>query len=264
MSINELKAKWLAGRTTYGLWNVTGSPFITETMALDGADYVCLDIQHGLIGYDSFLACLQAMARTTATPVVRVPANESGWIGKVLDAGAEVVIVPMIETAEEAARAVSYCRYYPEGVRSVGPIRAANSLGGDPVVANREVGVLLMIETALGVENAEEICAVPGVDGIYMGPGDLALTYGEAPSLTPIPGPHADGMKKVVEVCRRQGIVAGVQCRTGEAARARLEEGFTMVTVATDAHLVRSSAKAQLVAAGAIEGAEEIAAGPYA
>ena len=131
MSRNELKARWLDGGTTYGLWSVTGSTFVTELMALEGPDYVCLDIQHGLIGYDAFLSCLYGLARTGSTPVVRVPANDGGWIGKVLDAGAEVVIVPMIETAEQAEQAVRSCRYYPQGNRSVGPIRAAQTLGGD-------------------------------------------------------------------------------------------------------------------------------------
>jgi 4-hydroxy-2-oxoheptanedioate aldolase len=264
MSRNELKGRWAEGATTYGLWSVTGSPFVTEIVALEGPDYVCLDIQHGLIGYEGFLSCLYGLARTGTTPVVRVPANDSGWIGKVLDAGAEAVIIPMIETAEQAEQAVRSCRYYPLGHRSVGPIRAAQTLGGDPEIANREVACLLMIETALGVRNAAEICAVPGVDGIYVGPGDLALTYGLPPTLTPQPGPHADGIWAVRDECARNGIVAGVQCRSAEGALQMRDEGFRMLTVATDAHLIRSAARSEL----AVMGVEprpgtEITASPY-
>jgi 4-hydroxy-2-oxoheptanedioate aldolase len=264
MSRNELKARWVDGETTYGMWSVTGSTFVAELMALEGPDYVCLDIQHGLIGYDAFLACLYGLARTGSTPVVRVPANDGGWIGKVLDAGAEVVIVPMIETAEQAEQAVRSCRYFPQGNRSVGPVRAAQTLGGDPDVANREVACLLMIETALGVANAAEICSVPGVDGIYVGPGDLALTYGLPPTLTPQPGPHADGIWAVRDECLRNGIVAGVQCRNAAGARRMQAEGFRMLTVATDAHLIRSAVRSELAEAGARPRlATEAAASPY-
>jgi 4-hydroxy-2-oxoheptanedioate aldolase len=114
------------------------------------------------------------------------------------------------------------------------------------------------------VENAEEICSVPGIDGIYVGPGDLALTYGLAPTLTPQPGPHADGIRAVVEACERNGIIAGVQCRTGEAAKSMASQGFRMVTVATDAHLLRSGGKTELARAGAITVTEDVPAGPYA
>jgi 4-hydroxy-2-oxoheptanedioate aldolase len=264
MSQNELKLRWGRGETAFGLWCVTGSPFVVEMMAIEGAHYVCLDIQHGLLGYDSFLSCLYAMARTGATPVVRVPGNDSGWIGKVLDAGAETIIVPMVETAEQARAAVRNCRYYPEGARSVGPIRATQTLGGDPTVVNREVACFVMIETALGVENADEICSVPGIDGIYLGPGDLALTYGLAPSLTPQPGPHADGIWAVRDACIKHDIVAGIQCRTAEMALSMQAEGFRMITIATDAHLMRTAAQTELIKAGAVVATGEVSVGPYA
>ena len=264
MSRNEMKARWAEGETTFGLWSVSGSPFLTEMMALEGAHYVCLDIQHGLFGYDSFLSCLYALARTGATPTVRVPANDSGWIGKVLDAGAETVIVPMVETAEQAEQAVRHCRYAPVGHRSVGPIRSTQTLGADTAVANREVACLVMIETARGVANADEICAVPGVDGVYAGPGDLALTLGLPASLTPRPGPHADGIWRIRDACHEHGIVAGIQCRSAEAALGMQAEGFRMVTVATDAHLARSAVQAELGKAGVITLAGGGPAGPYA
>lgn len=264
MSRNEMKVRWSAGEATLGLWCVSGSPFVVELMGLEGAHYVCLDMQHGLIGYDSLLSCLYAIARTGSTPVVRVPANDAGWIGKVLDAGAETVIVPMVETAAQAEQAVRNCRYFPEGRRSVGPIRSTQTLGADSAVVNREVACLVMIETALGVENADEICSVPGIDGIYVGPGDLALTYGLPASLTPQPGPHADGIWQVRDACDKAGIVAGIQCRSAEAALGMRAEGFRMVTVGTDSHLLRSAVQAELARADVITRASGGSSGPYA
>jgi 4-hydroxy-2-oxoheptanedioate aldolase len=252
MGRNEMKARWAGGEVAFGAWCISGSPFLAETMALEGFHYVCLDMQHGLMGYETFLQCIHALARTGATPVVRVPDVAGGWIGKALDAGAEAVIIPMIETPEEAERAVAACRYYPEGMRSVGSIRGIQNLGNDPAYVNREVACLPMIETAKGVENAEAICSVPGVDGIYVGPGDLALTYGLEPTLKPQPGPHAEGIEFVRKTCASKGLAIGIQCHTGDDARGMADAGFTMVTVCGDTHLVRSGAKAELAKTGTV------------
>jgi 4-hydroxy-2-oxoheptanedioate aldolase len=240
MSSMNARAKWAAGGTAYGVWCMSGSPFVVEMAALEGFDYVCLDLQHGLMGYETFLACMYALARTGSTPIVRVPSLDSDLIGKVLDAGAEGVIVPMVETAEEAARAVAACRYYPQGRRSIGSSRGVYALGNDPQNVNREIICLVMIETAVGVHNVEEICSVPGVDGVYVGPGDLAITLGLQPTLISQPGDHTDAIERVRATCAAHGIVAGIQCESSAAALQRSESGFQMVTVTTDVHVLRS------------------------
>jgi 4-hydroxy-2-oxoheptanedioate aldolase len=250
MGRNEMKARWDRREVAFGAWCISGSPFLAETLALEGFHYVCLDMQHGLMGYETFLSCIHAIARTPATPVVRVPDVAGGWIGKALDAGAEAVIVPMVETVEEAEKAVAACRYFPQGNRSVGSIRGVQNLGNDPVRVNQEVACLVMIETAKGVANAEAICSVPGVDGIYVGPGDLALTLGLTPTLNPQPGPHADAIELVRRTCTSKGIAAGIQCHFGDDARRMAESGFNMVTVCGDTHLVRNGAKAELAKTG--------------
>ena len=142
---------------------------------------------------------------------MRVPSLDSELIGKVLDAGAHGLVVPMVESAAEAARAVCACRYFPEGRRSIGSSRGMYTLGNRPELVNRQVICLVMIETATGVRNVEEICAVPGVDGVYLGPGDLAITLGLQPTLISQPGEHADSIERVRAVCDAQGIVAGIQ-----------------------------------------------------
>jgi 4-hydroxy-2-oxoheptanedioate aldolase len=240
MSAVTVRTRWASGETAYGLWCMSGSPFVAEMMGLEGFHYVCLDLQHGLMGYDSFLACMYAVTRTESTPIVRVPSLDSELIGKVLDAGAHGVIVPMVESAAEAARAVSACRYFPEGRRSIGSSRGIYTLGNDPELVNRQVICLVMIETAIGVRNVEEICSVPGVDGVYLGPGDLAITLGLQPTLTSQLGEHADSIERVRAVCHARGIVAGIQCESSAAALERSQEGFRMVTVTTDVHVLRS------------------------
>lgn len=240
MSSVTVRTRWVGGETAYGVWCMSGSPFVAEMMGLEGFHYVCLDLQHGLMGYESFLACMYAVARTESTPIVRVPSLDSELIGKVLDAGAQGVIVPMVESAAEAARAVAACRYYPEGRRSIGSSRGMYTLGNDPQMVNREVICLVMIETAVGVHNVEEICSVPGVDGVYLGPGDLAITLGLQPTLISQPGEHADSIDRVRATCAGHGLIAGIQCESSAAALERAKAGFRMVTVTTDVHVLRS------------------------
>lgn len=228
---------------------MTGDPYIAEAIAREGYDFVCLDMQHGLVGYETFVGATFALAGTGASPIVRVPSLDTGLIGRVLDAGAEAVVVPLVESAEQAARAVAACRYYPEGHRSVGSIRGAYTLSGTVAEVNREVSCIVMIESMAGVENAEAILSVPGVDGVYIGPGDLALTLGLAPGLAHQPGPHADSIAHVRDLCVRMGKVVGIQCHSGVAARKMVADGYRMVTVTTDSTVVKNGFRAELEAA---------------
>jgi 4-hydroxy-2-oxoheptanedioate aldolase len=179
-----------------------------------------------------------------------VPANDVGWIGKVLDAGAEAVIIPMIETREQAEEAVANCRFYPQGRRSYGPIRAGLIFDKDPETLNRETACIVMIETMIGAENADEICSVAGVDGVYIGPGDLAITYGLKPGHNPQPGPVLDAIETIRTTCRAHDIAAGIQCHSGTEAREMADAGFTMVTICSDTQLLQSALKQELAAAG--------------
>ncbi len=162
MSSQGLRSRWAAGETAFGGWCCLGSAFSAELLGSLGFDYVCVDCQHGLTGYDAMWPMVQALRGTGATPVVRAPANDGPWLGKALDAGAEAVIVPMVNSAEEALRAAAACRYAPEGVRSYGPVRAGLLLGDDAAAVNRAVTCLVMIETVAAVAVADAICATPG------------------------------------------------------------------------------------------------------
>src|SRR3954454_17355557 len=170
----EFAGKVRRRETVVGYWVVLDSPASTERLARIGYDYVCLDGQHGLFGYSGMLAGLTAIdAAGQAVGIVRVGANDAATIGRALDAGAAGVIVPLVNSAEEAATAVAASRYPPAGIRSYGPGRSLSGTGPVPAEINDAVTVLAMIETAEGLANVEAIAATPGLDGLYIGPSDL-------------------------------------------------------------------------------------------
>ena len=247
---NKLKQRWERGETAYGGWCAAGSPFIAELIALQGFDFIGLDAQHGLFSYDSIVTALMAVGRTGCTPVVRMPSSDPAAAGKVLDAGAHGIIFPMIESAGDAAAAVAACRIHPGGRRSFGPLRASQSFGRDPRAVSDGVACIVMIETAIGVDNVEKIAAVEGVDCIYIGPGDLGITLGLQPGLEPIPGPHADAIDHVREVALANSLAVGMPCADGEAAIRMSASGFTFVPVGADTWWLTERAASEVARLG--------------
>lgn len=212
--------------------------FSAEIIAGSGVDWVCVDMQHGLIDYQQALHMLQAVSTTKAVPLIRVPTNEPGIIGKCLDAGARGVIVPMVNTAEEAALAVAACRYAPEGERSFGPLRATYYAGFDYFAgANDDVLCIPMVETRQAVDNVDDIVAVPGVDAVYVGPADLSITLGLDPAGDSSAAEFTDALDRIVSACKGQDVHAGIAGNATLAPK-RLEQGFTFVEVANDAALL--------------------------
>lgn len=229
----------------FGYWVVCDNPVGTERIAGLGFDYVCVDGQHGLLDYGSWLAAMTAIdARGRSAGMVRVPANETAWIGFALDAGARGVIVPLVNSSEEAAAAVRACRYPPTGGRSYGPMRSGLRIGPTPAEANDSVVCVVMIETAQALAGIEEICAVDGLDGVYVGPSDLTLALGGRTSTDPSVGTEfAAALSTVADTARAAGIAAGVHCPDGATAASRLADGFTFATVSSDlVHLEQAAA----------------------
>ncbi|MCS6892236.1 MAG: aldolase/citrate lyase family protein [Rhodovarius sp.] len=244
---NRVKEAWKAGEAVINGWLAIPSAFSAEMFSQAGWDSVTVDMQHGVQDYLSCVACFQAIqaSGSGATPMVRVPWNEPGIIGKVLDAGAYGVICPMINSPEEAAALVRACRYPPEGARSNGPIRAGayGSAGAYQQTANREILVIPMIETREAVENIEAILDVPGIDGIYVGPSDLSFSYGLTPKLD-VEDPLILGIyEKLLAATARRGIAAGLHTSTPDYARRMLAMGFRLVTIANDIGLMVSAAR---------------------
>jgi 4-hydroxy-2-oxoheptanedioate aldolase len=216
-----------------GAWIFLREPLLAEAASKAGYDYVCVDLQHGLVGFEDLSAHLQAIALGSAAPVVRVPWNEPWMIGRALDAGALGVIVPMVNTAEEAARAVAACRYAPQGERSIGPIGAMTRHQGYFRAANTDVMCIVMIETEQAVANIDDILAVPGIDAVYIGPADLSLTLGLAPMSDQSDQRFHDALGTVVAACERHGVIPGVHANPA-LTPARREVGFRMITVGFD------------------------------
>lgn len=246
---DDIRARWAAGEPTYGLWAALSDPFAIELAALSDLDYICLDQQHGTIDFAHLGSLLPAIERHGVLPITRVPANEPWVIARALDAGAMGVVVPMVSTPAEAAAAVSGCRYAPRGVRSFGPIRASVSAGSSDPAFLESVLCIVMVETVEGLANLEEIAATPGVDAIYVGPADLGLSLGVAPTLDPVEPRHAEAIEAIRLACEKAGIAPGIQCNDGAHARRQADAGFLMVTIAKDSALLQSAVKRELAAA---------------
>ncbi len=172
MRPNLVKEKWRKGQPAIGGWCSIPATTTAEVMAQQGFDWLCIDTQHGLIDYTTALPMLTAISTSPTTmPFVRVPWSEPSIIMKYLDAGAYGLIVPMIETKEDAERVVWAARYAPLGQRSVGPARATVYAGADYLDhANEEIAIAVMIETPKALENLEAIASVEGIDALYIGP----------------------------------------------------------------------------------------------
>jgi 4-hydroxy-2-oxoheptanedioate aldolase len=242
-----------------GYWSVLDSPVSTERIARLGYDYICFDAQHGLLGYSGVLTGLMAInAGGSGVGLVRVEANDPTPIGRALDAGAAGVIVPLINTADDAAAAVSAARYPPVGRRSYGPMRSGLRIGPTPADANATVLVLAMIETPEGLANVDAICATPGVDGVYVGPSDLCLAVGGAfPNDPAVAEEFEAALATVRTAARAAGIAAGMHAPTGETAAKRLAEGFTFASIASDLTHLEQVAAAHLQSARGMSKHEE-------
>ncbi|MEO1205221.1 MAG: aldolase/citrate lyase family protein [Pseudomonadota bacterium] len=256
MKSNALRDTMQLGQPALNAWCAMASTHAIEILAQLDFDSITIDLQHGAMdGADAF-RMLQAISGRPITPLVRVPWNMPSEIMKALDAGAEGIICPMINTADEAAQFVGACRYPPDGYRSFGPTRAALANGAQSSAdyaanANAEILTLAMIETRDGLKNLDAILAVDGLDGIYIGPGDLSLALGARPSMRQKPGtPQADAVIEAIDRClkhaRAAGRFAAIHTDGNETARIRFEEGFHLCTLQSDARLLSDAAKAQI------------------
>jgi 4-hydroxy-2-oxoheptanedioate aldolase len=244
---NPLLTKWRAGESTLGLWCSTANPALGEYAATVNPDFVLWDQQHGLVTDADLAPCFRGLLGTEIAPLARVAANDLTLIGRALDAGAYGVVVPLVNTAEEAAAAAAACRYPPVGGRSFGPNRVALVMGGLDPKKLGEVACIVMVETAAGLSNVDAIATTPGVDAILIGPSDLAIGLGLAPDDRG--ATHAAAVKRVVGATRRAGIAAGIVLGDGATAKAHLDLGFQFINVATDLGLIMGGLARELAVA---------------
>jgi 4-hydroxy-2-oxoheptanedioate aldolase len=225
----------------FGAWLGIPDPFLAEVLAAQGFDYLCVDMQHGLIAFERMVEMVRAVASRGAEPIVRVTKNDQAEIMRALDAGARGVVVPLVDSADEAAAAAAAFRYPPRGTRSFGPTRARYALGPS-TEALEEAACIVQIETRKGYQNLEAIAATPGIDGIYIGPSDLALSFGANPGHPSCHEAMRDQFETIRKACAARGIYAGIHCLEGGMAARYASSGFDMITVIVDTvHIARTS-----------------------
>jgi 4-hydroxy-2-oxoheptanedioate aldolase len=263
---NTVKAKWREGKATVGAWLSIPSTYSAELMAHQGFDWVCVDMQHGMIDYPDAVRMFTAISTTDTIPFVRVPWNDPAVIMKVLDAGAYGVVVPLINTRKDAELAVAACRYPPEGIRSNGANRALLYAGPDYVAeANREIACIPMIETREALENLDDILSVPGVDAVYIGPSDLSFALGLPPRMDSDVPLHVETVARILAACRRHGVVAGIHTGGAAFSAKKIQEGFQMVTLTGDGvAMVRGVQAQRRELAALLEGKTPLPAAPAA
>jgi 2-dehydro-3-deoxyglucarate aldolase len=242
---NQFRQNLRAGKRLIGCWSALGSPITTEILGLAGFDWLLLDTEHAPNDVLSLIPQLMALKDSSSAPVVRPAWNDTVLIKRLLDAGFYNFLVPFVQSADEARAAVAATRYPPEGVRGVSVSQRSNRYGTVTdylKVINDNIAVLLQIENQAGVDAAEEIAAVRGVDCLFIGPSDLAAALGHLGNPS-----HPDvqaAMKQVFAAAKRHGKATGILAPAEADARRYLDMGVTFVGVGSDLGCFRSATQA--------------------
>jgi len=237
---NELKRKLKAGGQACGIWVTIESPIVTELLSGLGFDYFVFDTEHSPMDIYTAQTLMQAMRGEGTTPIVRVWWNDIVAIKRALDIGAHGVVVPWVNSRDQAEMAVKACRYAPAGLRGCGPRRAALFDPDYLRTADEEILIIAQIETRGAVENIEEILSVDGIDVSYIGPADLSASYGHLGDMA-----HSEvqeAIDRVFDASEAAGVAAGVHMGAGKTIMDRVEKGYNLITVGNDLSFVRAGA----------------------
>ena len=239
MIVNTMKQQMLKGEPVLGAELALGSPLIGEMFSLAGFDFVQVDVQHGMWTDDAAFQAFHHIRVGPATPAVRAPNHDYAAIGRLLDRGALTVVVPMVNSAEEARAVAQAVRYPPQGARSGGAPTGRMTYGADYAnAANDQILLMVQIETSAAVDQAREILGVDGVDGCMIGPGDLGTSLG--------PNVGEAERERVIlgvrDICRDLGKFPGI-ATGGTGAKQRLEEGFLFVLATGDYGFIQDGAR---------------------
>lgn len=247
--LNRVRRVWDEGRVAVNGWIASPAVITAEAMAVADWDALTVDLQHGTADYASLLSLFPVIEKAGTAPMVRVPWLDEGMVMRALDAGALGIIAPMTNTPADAARLVSACRYPPEGGRSFGPIRARYAWGNDyPQRANREVLCFAMVETRAAVDALDAIISVPGLDGIYVGPSDLALSYGFPPGFDRQEPEMEAIIMDIFARCRAANVRCCLHTGSPDYAAIMAAKGFSLVTIGSDVRLLEAAATATVAA----------------
>ena len=246
---NLFRARLKSGVCQYGLWVSLGEAYSTEILGRAGFDWLLIDGEHAPNDVRSIMRQLQALSGSSSHPVVRPPVGEPIIIKRLLDIGVQTLLIPMVETSAQASELVKMTRYPPHGIRGVGSVTRASGFGRTPEylkTANDEICLLVQVETPLGIRNIPSIAAVDGVDGIFIGPADLAAGMGHLGDVN-----HPDVVKAIghaIEDIRQAGSAAGILAIQPEAAKLWVAASARFVAVGIDVGLLADSASRLLAA----------------
>ncbi|HEU0222675.1 MAG TPA: HpcH/HpaI aldolase/citrate lyase family protein [Paracoccaceae bacterium] len=245
MPVNRFKRGLKSGEILYGFWAGLCSPTASEVIATSGADWLCIDTEHAAVDLTDVIQHLRALKGTDCAPVVRPAWNDMVIIKRLLDGGVQSLLVPYVQSAEEARAAVAATRYPPDGVRGVAGANRTSAFGRVKdylQTAHQEIAVVVQIETRKAVENLEAIAAVEGLDGILVGPSDLSASLGHLGN----PG-HPEVQAVIADIAARAkaaGCPAGLFCMTPEEAERGLAMGYRFFSLGVDVAFVRQAADA--------------------
>ena len=241
---NPVTDKLRSGQPAVGTWLTLCSPVAAESMAHVGWDWLVVDVEHSPVGFDTMVNCFRAAQLGGAAPMARVPWNDTIWIQRTLDAGALGLVVPMVNSAEDARGVVGNMRYATKGQRSFGSSRVASYVDGDyRTWADEHLAVIVMIETIQAVEQAEAILAVDGVVGCFIGPNDLALSMALTQKDTGPGTEHEAAMMEVLAAAKKTGKAAGKHCYNATEVSLRIRQGFQFLALMSDGALMTKAAQ---------------------
>ncbi len=252
MRTNHVKEKIKRGEPVLGAWLNIPNTTTARIMARLGFDWLLIDMEHSAHNPTLMADMVATIADAgTCAPLVRIPFNNVEWFKWALDSGAWGVIVPMVNTREEAEHAVSWSKYPPEGTRSIGGQLAPYAFGTTDraayaQAANDEIMVIVQIESASALQNLDEILSVPGLDVAFVGPNDLHASIGLTPSTEGAEPDFMAALERIKATAKKYRVAAGIMSSSGPATLERLRQDFQMITVTTDISSMISSAKHEL------------------
>lgn len=247
MRTNPIRKKLKNGEPTFGTWLSLGDLYATRVLARMGFDWLTLDIEHSAIDWSQATTIFAAVADAGCVPLARVPEGTHHYIKRVLDAGAWGIVVPMVDTVEQAKIAIAAAKYPPVGNRSVGggmhSMNFAASAGDYYERANDEILVVLQTESPTGVKNAEAIYSLPGCDAIFIGPNDLRFQMRSPSGEFPRPEEHEALIQRVIEIGKKVGTPTGIHAMDAESALERARQGMQFLAVGSDLRMMTLKAQ---------------------
>jgi 4-hydroxy-2-oxoheptanedioate aldolase len=260
MRANPVKQALKARQPSVGTWLSLGSITASRFLARAGFAWLTVDIEHSLVDWETATHMFGAIADAGCVALARVPSSRHDHIKRVLDNGAHGVVVPMVNSREEAEASVAACLYPPVGNRSVGGSVHALNFQASPADyfarANNEILIVLQCEHIQAVENADRIFSVPGIDAIFVGPNDLAASMRSKDGKPPSGEATAEAMKHILATCRKYNVAPGVHCMSPEEARHRIDEGWQFIAITSELRMMMSGAAEVLQRIGQAKGGE--------